>query len=394
MKLLLGGSPCTHWSIAQTKNRETEPSGIGWELFKNYLIAREKYKPDYFLYENNKSMAAAIREQITKELGVPPVLINSALVSAQNRQRLYWAGKRMPDGSYTPLDIQQPEDRGILLRDILETVTNEKGYILKPAGKPLTEREMDYMVRETSDGRNHFDFEYHHDATEDKSACVTANTHRGVPYNVVAEPIITVGGGGKSHAITSTYANATPNNTLERHQRPMIIECINPTPGGKSRTVDAHMKNLEHCLVPRINDLNPAKQQYDCIAEPVNVTADGKAQCLRATYYKDGIRNMVGNDIDRKTCAAEPIRIGTIDSDTKHPDHDSQQYRVYSEDGKSVTLCGAGGVLEPRPDCMQSGSAPAMRVREATKRGDMRTSCRENARTCPCRAARQGGADL
>ncbi len=43
--------------------------------------------------------------------------------------------------------------------------------------------------------------------------------------------------------------------------------------------------------------------------EPVNITADGKAQCLRATYYKDGIRNMVGNTIDRKTCVAEQVRI-------------------------------------------------------------------------------------
>lgn len=311
MRLLLGGSPCTHWSIAQTKNRETEPSGIGWELFKNYLIAREKYKPDYFLYENNKSMSAAIRAQITKELGVPPVLINSALVSAQNRNRLYWVGKRMPDGSYAPLDIQQPEDRGILLRDILETVTNEKGYILKPAGNPLTEREMEYMMRETRDGRNHFDFDYHHDTTKDKGSCVTANTHRGVPYNVLAE-------------------------------------CINS---------------------------NQAKQQCDCIAEPV--------------------------------------RIGTIDSDTKHPEHDSQQYRVYSPDGKSVTLCGGGGgigaktglyavpagggylstqQLTEKPNACEQHitrtvsetwletpliekpvspcvSAPAMRVREATKRG-------------------------
>lgn len=49
MKLLIGGSPCTHWSIAQTKNRETEASGIGWELFLNYRIARDKYQPDYFL---------------------------------------------------------------------------------------------------------------------------------------------------------------------------------------------------------------------------------------------------------------------------------------------------------------------------------------------------------
>lgn len=50
MKALIGGSPCTRWSIAQTKNRETEASGIGWELFLNYRIARDKYQPDYFLY--------------------------------------------------------------------------------------------------------------------------------------------------------------------------------------------------------------------------------------------------------------------------------------------------------------------------------------------------------
>ena len=132
MKLLIGGSPCTYWSIAQTKNRETEASGLGWELFKNYLIAREKYKPDYFLYENNKSMSPAIRAQITAELGVEPVLINSALVSAQNRQRLYWAGRRNQDGTYSQVAVEQPVDRGILLRDILESGVcwKEKGYAL------------------------------------------------------------------------------------------------------------------------------------------------------------------------------------------------------------------------------------------------------------------------
>ena len=123
MKLQIGGSPCTKWSIAQTKNRETEPEGIGWELFENYLIALEKFKPDYFLYENNKSMAPAIRAQITRELGVEPILINSALVSAQNRQRLYWTN--IPG-------VEQPEDLGILLRDILESGVcwREKAYTL------------------------------------------------------------------------------------------------------------------------------------------------------------------------------------------------------------------------------------------------------------------------
>lgn len=288
MKLLIGGSPCTYWSIAQTKNRETEASGLGWELFKNFLIARDKFQPDYFLYENNKSMSKAIREQITEEFGFEPVCINSALVSAQNRERLYWLGKRGLDGTYSRVDVEQPEDRGILLRDILETgaAWREKGYALQTSGrataedmiirkqrngaaeevtpgKALTEAEMEYMVREVKGGRNHFDFDYHHDATKDKSSCVTGNTHRGVPYNV--------------------------------------------------------------------------------LCEPVNVTADGKAGCLRATYYKDGIRNMVGNMVDRKTCVAEPVRIGTIENEAKNKDHDSQQYRVYSADGKSVTLCGSGG---------------------------------------------------
>lgn len=136
IKLLLGGSPCTHWSIAQKNNRETEAEGIGWELFRNYLIAKEKFKPNYFLYENNKSAAKPIKDQIAKELGagVPSLFqqdngirftyINSALVSAQNRQRFYvtnWG------------DIHQPADRGILLKDILETgvVDKEKDYCLK-----------------------------------------------------------------------------------------------------------------------------------------------------------------------------------------------------------------------------------------------------------------------
>lgn len=124
IKLLLGGSPCTHWSIAQSRHREVKPEGLGWELFRNYLIAKERYCPDFFLYENNKSMAPAIREQITVELGVEPIFINSALVSAQSRQRLYWTN--IPG-------VEQPEDRGLVLRDILESglPLREKGYTLK-----------------------------------------------------------------------------------------------------------------------------------------------------------------------------------------------------------------------------------------------------------------------
>lgn len=121
-------------------------------------------------------------------------LINSSKLSAQNRQRLYWCGKRNLDGTYSRVDVEQPEDRGILLRDILET------------GIPMQE----------------------------KSYCLTATEYKG----------------------------SNVKNTVTKHRRTMI---------------------------------------------------------------------------------AEPVRIGTIESKVKNADFDSQQYRVYSPDGKSVTLCGQGG---------------------------------------------------
>lgn len=131
---IVGGSPCTYWSIAQKNNRETEASGLGWELFSQYVRAVREVKPKFFIYENNKSMSNAIRESITKTFGFEPICINSALVSAQNRQRLYWVGKRNADGTYSKVDVKQPEDRGILLKDILNSgddlTTNNKAWTL------------------------------------------------------------------------------------------------------------------------------------------------------------------------------------------------------------------------------------------------------------------------
>lgn len=117
---LIGGSPCTYWSIAQKNNRETEASGMGWELFTQYVRALKEAKPKFFIYENNKSMSAAIRESIDRAFGFEAVCINSALVSAQNRQRLYWVGMRNTDGTYSKVTVGQPEDKGVLLKDVLD----------------------------------------------------------------------------------------------------------------------------------------------------------------------------------------------------------------------------------------------------------------------------------
>ena len=109
--LLLGGSPCTYWSIAK-KDREVDCNGEGFRLFKEYVRALHESGCRYFLYENNYSVHQNIKDEISKALGVEPIMINSALVSAQNRKRCYWTN--IPFISF-------PEDKGILLKDVLES---------------------------------------------------------------------------------------------------------------------------------------------------------------------------------------------------------------------------------------------------------------------------------
>ena len=109
--LLIGGSPCTYWSIAKASDgRETTSSGFGWELFMQYVRALQEAKPTYFLYENNESMSDAIKEEITKQLRVEPIMIDSADFSAQIRKRYYWTN--------IPIDMNFPKS-DLVFKDIL-----------------------------------------------------------------------------------------------------------------------------------------------------------------------------------------------------------------------------------------------------------------------------------
>ena len=203
IKLLIGGSPCTYWSIAQKNNREIKAEGLGWELFKNYLIAKDKFNPDFFLYENNKSAALAIKEQIKKELNVVGggdaryIEINSALVSAQNRQRFY---------VHNFGEVEQPEDRHILLKDILEngmqfrgdkspcidanyykggnvaSIKRQSGCRLQVAEPCLNPVGVGFRNRREDDGKLYRRFETH--AEQKSNALTTVRTD-----SMVAEPI-------------------------------------------------------------------------------------------------------------------------------------------------------------------------------------------------------------
>lgn len=315
IKILLGGSPCTHWSIAQKNNRETEPEGLGWELFKNYLIAKEKFKPDFFLYENNKSAAQPIKDQISRELGVDLMYINSALVSAQNRQRFYafnW-------------EVEQPEDRGILLRDILETgVTDrDKARCVTASVGRTTHRE--YLMKQ----QNTMAFE------------PIGVGYRGRMENGKWKKRYESNGEPKANALTTAQTDS------------MVAEPVRiPDYGSpdKARPLGAKYPNNCGGFEHRMFSDNPNKQQVDMIAEPIYV---GEVPEHKGTYRngKQPSQQYRVYSADSKAVAvttsaitnvAQPVRIGTLPrSDGELIDH--QQSRIYSIDAKSTNLNANGG---------------------------------------------------
>ena len=107
INLLIGGSPCQGFSFAGKQLNFEDPRS---KLFFDFVRLKETLKPKYFLLENVR-MSKESQDIISEYMGCEPVAINSALVSAQSRQRLYW----------TNIPFTMPEDKGIVLGDILET---------------------------------------------------------------------------------------------------------------------------------------------------------------------------------------------------------------------------------------------------------------------------------
>ena len=113
--LLIGGSPCQGFSFAGKQLNFNDPRS---RLFFEFVRLLEETKPTYFLLEN-VLMKKEYEQGITSLLGVEPILINSALVSAQNRRRLYWTN--IPH-------VTQPQDKGITWGDVRERGVNQEKY--------------------------------------------------------------------------------------------------------------------------------------------------------------------------------------------------------------------------------------------------------------------------
>lgn len=179
--LVGAGFPCQAWSVAGQQLGDKDERGmLFWttlEIIKHVLYFNPKSK---FLMENvkmKKDFEEYITHHTTQALGyVEKTLINSALVSAQNRNRYYW----------TNFEVTQPKDRGVLLKDVLQDDVDSCYF--------YSEKAISYL------DRNKINKRFSMFCDNEKSVCITANFHKSLPYNVYVDR-------EKSNCILANYAN-------------------------------------------------------------------------------------------------------------------------------------------------------------------------------------------
>jgi len=173
--LILGGSPCQGFSFAGHQLAFDDPRSA---LFFEFVRVLKEVNPKYFLLENVK-MKKEFLDIISDQVGVEPILINSSLLSAQNRQRYYWTN--IPG-------VEQPEDRGLVLKDILETEADER------------------PTKDTERNRRH------HKTPEQKSLTMTATMYKGAGNNGMTLVPMVDKIPDKSETIKSQYYKSSKAN--------------------------------------------------------------------------------------------------------------------------------------------------------------------------------------
>jgi len=264
--LIMGGSPCQGFSFAGKQLAFDDPRSA---LFFEFVRCVKELKPKYFLLENVR-MKKEYLDVISEYMEVEPILINSALVSAQNRVRYYWTN--IPG-------IEQPEQRGIVLRDILET--NPDNNLSKMTTK------------------------------DDKSFCLTSNYH-----------------------------GAIAENSIERKQRTMI-PTDKPVKVGmnveqvKVRKHEVEINSLQYLLREMKKESSKTNKQ---IAEETNTPITKAEHWFRT----DSSFAIPSDEIWLKLKEVLGIETDVFDKQIMEFEYRDGVYeskqRVYSENGKSPTL--------------------------------------------------------
>jgi len=314
--LIMGGSPCQGFSFAGKQLAFDDPRSA---LFFCFWRAVKHLKPKYFLLENVR-MKKEYLDVISEYMGVEPICINSALVSAQNRVRYYWTN--IPG-------IEQPEQRGIVLRDILETNPDNN---------------LDRMTNK-----------------QGKSYALTASYNGAVAWNSLQrkqrtmiptdKPETISNKENKSYALTASYPAARPRRSKAKHEKTMVkVDDINNLPNNVDYVYNQNDKShkIETISVDKekkqLTIKEATKKGYTTIEDgdcfdmtfPNSKTRRGrnmkdKSNCLTAANY-DYMRYEHSNEEQevywRKLTPVECERLQTVpDNYTNHVSN-TQRYKM------------------------------------------------------------------
>lgn len=307
ISVLCGGSPCQSFSFAGKRKGMSTKDNIEILTLEHYLGLKEqkfefegqsylfweyiriltdirKYNPDVKFLLENVMMGEKWQKILTRAIGINPIEINSALVSAQNRRRLYWTNiGAEQDGLFGDLKcmIPQPKDRGILLKDILEPEVDEKYY--------LSDKMINGILQQNPE---------------------------------------------KSFCIDASYAKGTDVNTyLEKHRRQIVVHNTMPRSSktgkggteplsrndGKTYCLDTGQTNAIQIVAMRgRNPENTSDRTKGCpTKQMLEAREDGKTNCI-TTVQKDNLVYTANN--------------------LQYGDGYALDNRAYYEDGKQGTL--------------------------------------------------------
>ena len=341
--LILAGSPCQGFSFAGKQLAFDDPRSM---LFFEFVRLLKECKPKYFLLENVR-MKKEYLDVISDQVGVQPIFINSSLVSAQSRQRYYWTN--IPG-------IEQPKERGIVLRDILEgqptsptlmsdkfiarngdrncmiDESKEKAHNLSAMEYVKNGRQGNYLACDEDGSPKHKPVKKternarHLKQLDDKSLCMTATMYKGAGNNgmtLVPEKLFDesldkmTNKDGKAHCVTATYQAAQPHNSMERKQRTMIpVDMNEDLPENINRIYDNDSKSHK----PKRIHLIPKEELNDFVRQRSVYSEEGKSPCLLARSDSPKIMKKETHDNDSKS--HKPIKVGMNVEEVKIRKHE------------------------------------------------------------------------
>ena len=292
--LLMGGSPCQGFSFAGKQLNFSDPRS---KLFFEFIRIMNELKPRYVLLENVR-MKKEFEDVITQHMGFPPQLLNSSKVSAQNRWRNYWFGTYI-NGKYEQIMIPPLEDKGLVLKDILQEDHNEPPI-------PINERNA-----------------RHHRNENQKGLCTTATMYKGAGNNgmTIVDRSLSVGE-------AEEYSHYKYRATKEVYHMNGKAPTLLTMQGGNREPKVATYSTKGGRIVNRRLDESGVRKDYQLelpYTTQVEVRDDDKTNCL-TTVQKDNV--VVQGMTWRKLTPIECERLQTLPDNYTEGVSKTQRYKM------------------------------------------------------------------